>query len=78
MSDDRVDVVVAGSGPAGSVSALVLARAGARVLLVDPGRFPRDKACGDLPLPTGLIYTVGRDWTACGFPGGLWSLSDGK
>jgi geranylgeranyl reductase family protein len=36
------------------VSALVLARGGARVLLVDPGRFPRDKACGDLVGPRGV------------------------
>jgi menaquinone-9 beta-reductase len=36
------------------VSALVLARRGARVLLVDPGRFPRDKACGDLVGPRGV------------------------
>src|SRR5262249_8076449 len=39
------------AGPAGSVAALCLARAGARVLLVDRARFPRDKACGDLVQP---------------------------
>jgi menaquinone-9 beta-reductase len=36
------------------VGALVLARGGARVLLVDPARFPRDKACGDLVGPRGV------------------------
>src|SRR5574341_1668676 len=41
------DVVVAGAGPAGSIAAMILARAGARVLLVDRARFPRDKLCGD-------------------------------
>jgi menaquinone-9 beta-reductase len=46
--------VIAGCGPAGAVSALVLARAGARVLLVDPGRFPREKACGDIVGPRGI------------------------
>ena len=51
---DRYDVVVAGSGPAGSTAAVVLARAGARVLLVDPDEFPRDKACGDLLGPRGV------------------------
>jgi flavin-dependent dehydrogenase len=42
-----VDVLIAGAGPAGSIAALCLARAGARVLLVDRARFPRDKLCGD-------------------------------
>jgi geranylgeranyl reductase family protein len=43
---ERFDVVVVGAGPAGSATALHLARAGARVLLVDKERFPRDKPCG--------------------------------
>ncbi|MGH2649618.1 MAG: NAD(P)/FAD-dependent oxidoreductase [Actinomycetota bacterium] len=38
-------------GPAGSVAALVLARDGARVALLDKARYPRDKACGDLVGP---------------------------
>jgi len=42
----RYDVLVAGAGPAGSSTAIHLARAGARVLLVDKARFPRDKPCG--------------------------------
>ena len=41
------DVVIVGAGPAGAVAALVLARAGARVQLVDRASFPRDKLCGD-------------------------------
>src|SRR5436190_17305972 len=41
------DVLVVGAGPAGSVAALVLARAGVRVRLVDRAKFPRDKLCGD-------------------------------
>ncbi len=48
------DVVVAGAGPAGSIAALVLARSGARVALVDKAAFPRDKACGDLIGPRGV------------------------
>jgi geranylgeranyl reductase family protein len=51
---DSYDVVVAGSGPAGAVAALVLARGGARVLMADPARFPRDKACGDVVGPRGV------------------------
>jgi flavin-dependent dehydrogenase len=48
------DAVVVGAGPAGSVAALVLARSGARVGLVDKAAFPRDKACGDLVGPRGV------------------------
>jgi geranylgeranyl reductase family protein len=40
------DVLVVGAGPAGSATALHLARGGARVLLADRARFPRDKPCG--------------------------------
>jgi geranylgeranyl reductase family protein len=43
---ERVDVLVVGAGPAGSATAMHLARAGVRVLLVDKARFPRDKPCG--------------------------------
>ncbi len=43
---ERFDAVVVGAGPAGSATALRLARAGASVLLVDRARFPRDKPCG--------------------------------
>jgi geranylgeranyl reductase family protein len=50
----RVDVLVVGAGPAGSIAALVLARAGACVALLDKARFPRDKACGDFIGPKGL------------------------
>jgi geranylgeranyl reductase family protein len=50
----RFDALVIGSGPAGSVAALVLARGGARVALVDKASFPRDKACGDMVGPRGV------------------------
>ena len=43
----QLDVLIVGAGPAGSVAALVLARAGVKVRLVDRARFPRDKLCGD-------------------------------
>ena len=51
---DRYDVAVIGAGPAGSIASLVLARAGARVALVDKASFPRHKACGDLVGPRGV------------------------
>lgn len=40
------DAIVAGAGPAGSLSAYRLAAAGLRVLILDAAQFPRDKACG--------------------------------
>src|SRR3982751_6232219 len=54
-----VDVLIAGAGPAGSIAAIRLARAGARVLLVDRARFPRDKLCGDTLNP-GAMRVVDR------------------
>jgi len=54
VTDRRFDVLVVGAGPAGSIAALVLARGGARVAIVDKARFPRDKACGDLIGPRGV------------------------
>lgn len=43
---ERFDVLVVGAGPAGSATAIHLALGGARVLLADRARFPRDKPCG--------------------------------
>jgi flavin-dependent dehydrogenase len=48
LSRERFDVLVVGAGPAGSIAAVVLARGGARVALLDKARSPGDKACGDL------------------------------
>ena len=48
------DVAIAGAGPAGSLAALILARAGLRVRLFDRARFPRHKLCGDTLNPGAL------------------------
>lgn len=45
------DVLVVGAGPAGSAAAIVAARAGLDVVLVDQHSFPRDKVCGDGLIP---------------------------
>jgi geranylgeranyl reductase family protein len=52
---ERFDAIVVGAGPAGSTAAFRLSRAGARVLLLDRERFPRDKPCGG-----GLTYRAVR------------------
>lgn len=39
--------IVVGAGPAGSITALLLARRGLEVLLLDRAAFPRPKPCGD-------------------------------
>ncbi len=48
------DVVVVGGGPAGTVAAIELARAGARVMLLEAKRYPRHKVCGDALIPDSL------------------------
>jgi flavin-dependent dehydrogenase len=58
-SDRPIDAVVVGAGPSGSALAIRLASAGARVALVDAGRFPRDKLCGEYLSPEG-VAALGR------------------
>ncbi len=65
---DVFEVVIVGAGPAGSLAAYHLARAGRRVLLLDRERLPRYKPCGggvtvkslsELPFPVDEV--VERD-----------------
>ena len=53
------DLLVVGAGPAGSIAALVAARAGARVRILDRCSFPRNKLCGDTVNP-GTMATLAR------------------
>jgi flavin-dependent dehydrogenase len=41
------DLIVIGGGPAGTSAAITSARSGARLLLLERGRFPRHKVCGE-------------------------------
>jgi len=56
------DAVVVGAGPAGATTALLLARAGASVLLLDRARFPRDKPCSEYlsPATTDVLERLGE------------------
>ena len=56
-----LDVLIAGAGPAGSLAGTLLAREGARVLIVDRETFPRDKLCGDTINPglVALLQSIG-------------------
>ncbi|HUM69589.1 MAG TPA: FAD-dependent oxidoreductase, partial [Chloroflexota bacterium] len=51
---DERDVIVVGAGPAGAMTATILAQKGHDVLLLDRAPFPRDKTCGDA-VPAGAI-----------------------
>ena len=52
---------VVGAGPAGATTALLLARAGLSVVLVDRTRFPRDKPCAEYlsPATTEILERLG-------------------
>src|SRR6266581_1878940 len=58
---DRWDAIVVGAGPAGAATALLLSRAGARVLLLDRARFPRHKPCSEYlsPATTAILERLG-------------------
>lgn len=68
----RFDAIIAGAGPAGSTAALLLARAGWSVALVEKHAFPRRKVCGEciaasnLPLVDAL--GIGAEFDAAAGP----------
>ena len=54
MEATQYDLIVMGAGPAGSACAITAARAGAKVLLLEKDRFPRQKVCGEFVSPESL------------------------
>lgn len=61
---NRYDLIVAGGGPAGTSAAITAARLGGRVLLLERGRFPRHKVCGEFVSGESLALLwdlLGRD-----------------
>src|SRR4051794_11346325 len=80
------DVAIVGAGPAGAAAALAVlaARPGARVALLDRAAFPRDKSCGDgvAPQVLDVLARLGvrgllDDWPTVdalelGYPDGPW------
>ena len=57
------DLIVIGAGPGGCATAISAARAGARVLLLERGHFPRHKVCGEFVSAEslGLLETLLTD-----------------
>jgi len=53
------DLAIIGGGPAGTAAAITAARTGARVLLLERGRFPRHKVCGEFISPEGVALLAG-------------------
>src|SRR5690242_4305666 len=45
--DPQTHIAIVGAGPAGSTAAILLARHGLPVTLIEQHRFPRDKVCGE-------------------------------
>lgn len=63
MPVTEADAIVVGAGPAGSSTAVHLARRGLDVILLEKSTFPRDKVCGDglTPRATRQLIRLGID-----------------
>ena len=61
------DVIISGAGPAGCTAALALGSSGLRVALLEKGKFPREKVCGDaIPayIPK-VLNTINPEYAVC-------------
>jgi len=61
------EVLIIGAGPAGSTAALLLARSGIDVLIIDRHQFPRSKVCGDALIPdaTDMLKKIDLHSSVC-------------
>jgi len=59
MKRPEYDLIVIGGGPAGTSSAITAARAGAGVLLLERGRLPRQRVCGEFVSAESLALLAG-------------------
>lgn len=68
----RFDAIIMGAGPAGSTAAILLARAGWSVVLVEKQAFPRRKVCGECIAASNLklldALGIGDEFAACAGP----------
>lgn len=68
----RFDAIIAGAGPAGSTAAILLARAGWSVALIEKQEFPRRKVCGECIAASNLglldALGVGDEFSATAGP----------
>src|SRR3954463_4035160 len=71
-TEPHYDAIIIGAGPAGSSAAILLARAGWSVALIEKQAFPRRKVCGEciaasnLPLLDAL--GIGEEFSALAGP----------
>lgn len=73
------DLIVIGGGPAGTSAAITAARAGAQVLLLERGRLPRQRVCGEFVSAESLALLAGLlDRTEPGLVQGALRISQAR